>query len=534
MKPFRTLTLAAGMAVALALPFAAEERIHTGVNASIRQEGLADSQIMRTLAVLSDRYGPRLTGTPNLKASGEWAIRQLESWGLANGRMEPWSFGYPGWANEFASGAMVSPAPTMLAFEVLAWTPGTRGAAAGSALHLVPPDRPTETELLAFFEALRPRITGAIVLVGRHRSIPVSFDPPVKRRPDELVRQQFEPAPPPSAGARAQPRAPGGRGTQPPPGLSPGEVSRRIDRFLVEHGALVRINDAGRPHGQIAAYSNRTYDISQTVPTVVLRNEDFGRITRLLAAGTPVELRFEIVNRTYPEGATAYNAVAEIPGTDLKEEVVMLGAHLDSWHSATGATDNAIGCAVMMEAVRILRRIGAQPRRTIRIALWSGEEQGLLGSRAYVARHFGTFEKPAPEFDRLSAYLNIDHGTGRIRGAAVFGPPAAAHAMRELLSPFEDFGVLGTLAVSSRALGGTDHTSFTRAGLPGINFIQDPIEYASHTHHTNLDTYERIVEADARQSAIVVASVVYHLAMRDARLPRFGTPEMPPLRGATD
>jgi Zn-dependent M28 family amino/carboxypeptidase len=313
--------------------------------------------------------------------------------------------------------------------------------------------------------------------------------------------------------------------------LSAAEVSRRIDRFLVEHGARVRINDAGRPHGQIAAFANGTYDVAAVVPTVVLRNEDYGRIARLLSGGHPVELRFDIVNRVHPEGSTAYNAVAEIPGTDLKDEIVMIGAHLDSWHSATGATDNAIGCAVMMEAVRILRQIGVQPRRTIRVALWSGEEQGLLGSQAYVGQHFGTFEDPRPDFHKLSAYLNIDRGTGRVRGASVFGPPAAAQTLRELLKPFEDFGVVGASATRSRALGGTDHTSFSRAGLPGINFGQDPIEYRSHTHHTNLDTFERLIESDAKQSAVVVASAVYHLAMRDAPLARFGTGEMPQARG---
>jgi Zn-dependent M28 family amino/carboxypeptidase len=268
------------------------------------------------------------------------------------------------------------------------------------------------------------------------------------------------------------------------------------------------------------------------VPTLVLRNEDYGRISRILADGTPVRLEFTIVNRSYPEGRTSYNAIAEIPGTDKKEEVVMLGGHLDSWHSATGATDNAIGCAVMMEAARILKAIGVQPRRTIRVALWGGEEQGLLGSKAYVKEHFGTAENPRPEFATFAGYFNVDSGTGRIRGASVFGPDEAAAVLREAFAPFADLGVMGASATRSRRSGGTDSTSFNEAGLPGIGLSQDPIEYGSYTWHTNLDTYERIVEEDVQKSAIAIAAAVYHLAMREAMLPRFSKEEMPAPAGA--
>ena len=289
----------------------------------------------------------------------------------------------------------------------------------------------------------------------------------------------------------------------------------------------MRINDAGRDHGQIRAFNNAAYDVAKAPPTVVMRNEDYGRIWRLLADGRSVELEFDIVNRTYPEGRTSYNVIAEIPGTDKADEVVMLGGHLDSWHAATGATDNAIGCAVMMEAARILDAIGVKPRRTIRVALWSGEEQGLLGSQAYVKEHFGTAEEPKPEHAKFAGYFNIDTGTGRARGMTVFGPPAAGAILREALAPFKDLGVLGATTTRSRQRGGTDHTSFNEAGLPGIGMLQDPIEYASYTWHTNLDTYERIVEDDVKKSAIVIAAAVYHLAMRDEQLPRFSTDEMP-------
>jgi Zn-dependent M28 family amino/carboxypeptidase len=228
-----------------------------------------------------------------------------------------------------------------------------------------------------------------------------------------------------------------------------------------------------------------------------------------------------------PEGRTNYNVIAEIPGGDKAAEIVMLGGHLDSWHSATGATDNAIGCAVMMEAVRILNAIGARPRRTIRIALWSGEEQGLLGSQAYVKEHFGTFEEPKPAFDKLAGYFNLDSGTGRARGLTVFGPPQAATVLREAVASFNDLGVVGAASTRSRQRGGSDHTSFNEAGLPGITVQQDPIQYNSHTWHTNLDTYERIVEDDVKKAATGVAAAVFHVATRDALLPRFTAEEMP-------
>jgi carboxypeptidase Q len=526
----RTPAVTLAVAIALALPFAANERIATDINLAIREEGLKNSQIMRTLHVLTDIHGPRLTGSPSLEAAGEWAVRQMESWGLANGRLEPWEWGRPGWTNEAASGAIVAPVRAPLQFEVLAWTPGTGRTVTAHAFNLIPPDQPTEADLTAYLESVRDDVRGAMVLVGRHRMVPVNLTAATPRRTSEQLAALFDPRPAPAAATGRRGAGPAARPSG-PARLSPAQVSLRIDQFLVANRALVRINDAGRAHGQIAAFAHSTYDIERSVPTVILRNEDYGRISRILAHGTPVELEFTIVNRTHPEGRTAYNAVAELPGTDLRDEIVMIGAHLDSWHAATGATDNAVGSAVMMEAARILQTIGAQPRRTIRVALWSGEEQGLLGSQAYVAEHFGSFEDPKPGFEKLAAYLNIDHGTGRVRGAHVFGPPAGAAILRALLEPFGDLGAYGAVATSSRAVGGTDHASFNRAGLPGINFVQDPIEYSSHTHHTNLDTYERIIEEDAKASAIIVASVVYHLAMRDEPLPRFTAADMPPPRG---
>jgi hypothetical protein len=514
--------LLSSVIVALVLPVAAQSRADREVLAKIRDEAHNRSQIARTVHFLADVYGPRLTGSPSLKAAGEWAIQTMKSWGLAEAHLEPWDFGHDGWVNERFSAHIVSPVKDSLVGEVLAWSPGTNGTVTAQAFHLQIPPRATASELSAYLNSVRDQVRGRIALVDPMVPVPVDMNPPSKREDDEAMRRRFGSDQAEAAQSRARRDQPAAS----PPPLTSGQASRQIDEFLVAAGARVRVDDARREHGQVIAFNNPTYDVDAVVPSVVLRNEDYGRIARILADGTPVELEFTIVNRLYPEGRTAYNAIAEIPGTDKREEVVILGGHLDSWQSATGATDNAVGCAIVMEAARILHAIGVRPRRTIRVALWSGEEQGLLGARAYVQQHFGTFEYPKPAFNRLMAYLNLDHGTGRPRGAVVFGPPAAASAVRQMLAPLADLGIAGAAATRSRAFGSTDHTVFNSAGLPGIDFELDPIEYDSHTHHTNLDTYERILVSDVKASAIVLASTAYQLAMRDEMLPRFSKSEM--------
>ena len=541
------------------------EKIDTAMNAKIRAEGFDRSQIMRIAHVLTDVYGPRLTGSPNFDDSAKWAIKEMESWGM-KGYLHSWKWGREGWLNEKASGHIISPVKDNLVFEVLAWTPSTNGTVTGPAVMLVAPTGPpapvapeaaggrggagpppllgpTEEELTAYFTKLGPRIKGAMVLVGESRVAGFVETENAKRRADTAARCQynFDPAtcPPPDAGRGGR----GGRGDAPaaaggPVRLSANEVSRRIGEFLLKNGAAVRINDSGRRHQQIIAFSGGNYVAANTVPTVVLSNEHYGRIARLLGHGiepagrvlgtTPeVTLEFTIVNKTYP-GGTSYNAIGEIPGTDKADEVVMLGGHLDSWHSSTGATDNAIGCAIMMEAVRILQAVGAKPRRTIRVALWGGEEQGLLGSQAYVRDTFGFFEDQLPAYSKFSGYWNIDSGTGLVRGANIFGPPEAAKVLAQFIKPWEEFKIYGATATSSRNRGGTDSTSFNEAGLPGIGGGQDTIEYGSHTHHTNLDSFERILPDDVKKNAIITASLIYHMAMRDQIMPRFSKEQMPP------
>jgi len=549
------------LALAVSCLILAQERADQATDARIRSEESEHSQIMHTLHMFTDRYGPRVTGTPNHEAAAKWAVSQMTQWGFKNGHVEPWDFGHPGWLNERAAGYIVSPVKENLKFEVLAWTPSTNGTVTGSAIELVPPQGPlapatpatdapaagafggrggrggaparlgpTKDEMEQWVAANRDKVRGKIVLVGKQTVVPVNFDPPAKRRPDDQVKQQYDPN---NTGGGRGGRGGGGggrggRGTPDPNRLTAIQVGEQIDALLLNNGALLRINDAARGEGIIVAQQHRAYDPSKTVATVILRNDDYGRVERLLADGEDVKLEFNIVNHVYPEGKTSYNAVAEIPGTDKADEVVMLGGHLDSWHAATGATDNAIGSTIMMEAARLIQALGLKPRRTIRVALWSGEEEGLLGSLAYVKQHFGTAEDPKPEWAKLDCYFNVDTGTGRIRGAGIFGPPEAAAMLRPVLAQFAEWGVAGANTTNSRATGGTDSTSFNNAGLPGLGMSQDPIEYNSMTHHTNLDTYERIIPDDVQKAATIVAAAVWHVANRDEMVPRFTKAAMPP------
>jgi len=510
----------------LCLPIFAQSQADKDLLERIRKEERDNSQIMKTEHMLTDVYGPRLTGSPNHKAAAEWAIKQMTAWGLQNAHLEPWDFGHVGWLNERFTGHIISPVKDVLTCEVLSWTPSTRGPVTAKAYQMILPDRPSQDQLTAYFETQKAKVRGRIVMAGKHTVVPVNLNPPAKRLTDEQAEQRYGPNarggfPTPTPTPTPAPGA--------PKPLTGRQIDEQVDAFLKANDALIRVNDAGREFRQIRAFNNRTFDVTKVLPTVVMSNEDYGRITRILADGTDVTLEFNIVNRVYPEGKTSYNTVAEIPGTDKADEVIMLGGHLDSWHAATGATDNAIGCAIMMEAARILKTLGVKPRRTIRVALWSGEEEGLLGSQAYVKAHFGSFENPKPGYEKFGGYFNIDSGTGRVRGAGVFGPPEGASIMRKILEPFKDDGVVGATASRSRALGGSDNTSFSQAGLPGIGMGQDPIEYQSNTWHTNLDTYERILEDDVKKDAVTVAWSVYQLAMRDDLLPRFAKADMPAL-----
>ena len=519
------------------------ERIDSTTNARIRAEESQHSKLMWIEHYLTDVYGPRPIGSPNHVAAANWALKTMTSFGLQNAHLEPFTWRGVGWLPGKASGFITSPVHANLKFEAVPWSPSTNGTVRGQVVSVVAPENPTEAELTAYLERMAPRVKGAIVMVGAPPSVPVNFNERPKRIADDQAKARYAPADPnASAGAR------GGRGGGPAGGRggrggaeasTPTEgrvpvavVNQRIAALVRDNPPALRLvaQGGGRIPGVIVAQNGagQIYDDSTPQsPAVILRTDDYGRIFRIIQDSTPVSVEFNVSNQYFPQGKTSYVTVAEIPGTDKADEVVMLGGHLDSWTSATGATDNAIGCAIMMEAARILEAIGAKPRRTIRVALWSGEEEGLLGSFAYVKNHFGSAESPTKEFSKLDAYWNIDDGTGLVRGASIFGPPSAAAILAQYLKAFEDWGVYGANPSTARVEGGSDNGAFAVAGLPGIGTQQDPIEYNSTTWHTNLDTYERIVPDDVMKNAVVTASVMLHLANRDEMLPRFAPDAMP-------
>jgi carboxypeptidase Q len=544
---FRTRWLVSSLITVVAASAGAQqsaEPIDTAMNAKIRAEGIDRSRIMWIEHWLTDVYGPRPIGSPNHVAAANWAMKTMTSWGMKNVHLEPFTWRGVGWLPGKASGYITSPVKANIKFEAVPWSPSTKGTVSGDVVSIVPPETPTEQELAAFLAPFAKKVKGGIVMVGLPPNIPVNFNERPKRTPDDQARARYGPPDPNAQNGRGGRGGPGGgrggRGGQAPPDghLSAQQVNARITLFLRENLPALRLiaQGPGRIPGVIVAQNGagQIYDdTTPQPPAVILRTDDFGRIFRIIADGTPVKVEFNISNQYFPEGKTSYVTVGEIPGTDKADEVVMLGGHLDSWTSATGATDNAIGCAIMMEAARILEVTGAKPRRTIRVALWSGEEEGLLGSFAYVKNHFGSAEAPTADFSKLDAYWNIDDGTGRVRGASIFGPPEAAEILAQYFKPFEDWGIYGALPSTARVEGGSDNGAFAVAGLPGIGTQQDQIEYNSTTWHTDLDTYERIVPEDVMHNAVITASVMLHLANREQMLPRFAPgamPAVPPAR----
>ena len=512
------------------------ETIDTAANAKIRAEGMDSSKIMWIEHYLADVYGPRPIGSPNHKAAADWAVKTMTSWGMVNAHVEPFTWRGIGWLPGRATGFITSPVKANLKFEAVPWSPSTAGTVSGEVVSVAPPDAPTDAELTAYLAGVAPRVKGHIVMAGAPPAVPVNFNEAVKRIPEEQARARYSGDP--AAGRGGRGAGAGGRGGRGAPApvpeghLTPQQVNQRVAQFLRDNLPALRLvaQGGGRIPGVIVAQNGagQIYDdVTPQSPAVILRNDDYGRIFRIIADGTPVSVEFNVQNQYFPEGKTSYVTIGEIPGSDKADEVVMLGGHLDSWTSATGATDNAIGCAIMMEAARILQVTGMKPRRTIRVALWSGEEEGELGSFDYVKRHFGSAEAPLPDYAKLDAYWNIDDGTGLVRGAGVFGPPEAAAVVAQYLKPFEEWGVYGANPSSARVEGGSDNGAFAVAGLPGIGAQQDPIEYNSTTWHTNLDNYERIVPDDVMKNAVITASVVLGLANRDAMLPRFPPAQMP-------
>jgi hypothetical protein len=511
-------------------PLLAADKADLAAIYRIKDEGFNRSQVMDILSYLTDVHGPRLSGSPNMRKAQEWAQQKFREWGLANVHTEKFDFGRSWHLKRFAA-HMVEPTYSPLIAFPKAWTPGLNGVVKAEVIRV---DIATEAD----FDKYKGKLKGLYVATQPPREVQAHFNPQATRHSDEALARLAMAPEPGAAPAFGAPRAPG----QPPaqrPGFANQAFQRKVMAFYVQEGVAATI-EPGRGDGGtifVQSGSDRNPNAPPTTPQIVMAVEHYNRICRILAKNLKVSLEMEYQAEIIPP-AEDYNVLAEIPGGDKKDELVMLGAHFDSWHGGTGATDNAAGSAVTMEAIRIIKALGLQPRRTIRIGLWSGEEQGLLGSRAYVNEHFASRPTPPPGVDRTSeefrrmqqtpptikpdqakvaGYWNLDNGTGKIRGIYLQGNEEVRPIFEAWLAPFKD---LGATTLSIRNTGGTDHLSFDAGGMPGFQFIQDEVEYDTRTHHSNMDVYDRIQRGDMIQSAVIMASFVYHTAMRDEKLPR--------------
>jgi hypothetical protein len=493
----------------------AQENIDLDMINKIKKEEMDNSKIMDIARHLTDINGPRLTNSPGFMRAANWAKNKLASWGLENAKLEPWGEFGKGWEQEKCYVAMTSPYYQPLIAIPRAWTSGTKKLLKGDVV-LVKADDTTE---MAKYEG---KLKGKIVMMWSSAQMKPSFTPDANRFADSTLDKM----------AAAEMRRTGGpnqnqsQNVQRQNRFARFRIQRRINEMISEqHPALLLTMSATGTDGTVFVSSGGSYSKNspEAPASVALSSDDFLKMQRLIEDGVKVQIEADIQTKFFDNDLQGYNVIAEIPGTDpkLKDEIVMLGGHLDSWHGATGATDNAAGCSVMMEAVRILKALNVHPKRTIRIALWSGEEEGLLGSRAYAKNHFADTANGQwvlkPEQSKVSAYYNLDNGTGRIRGVYLQGNEAERSIFAEWLKPFHDMGAK-TLTIENT--GGTDHLSFDRVGIPGFQFIQDEIEYDTRTHHSNMDDYDHLVPEDLKQAAIIVASFVYNTAQRDEMMPR--------------
>jgi carboxypeptidase Q len=501
-----------------------QEKVDLETITRIRYEGFHNSQVMDLASGLMDSIGERLTGSPNMKRANEWTRDKLTEMGLTNSHLEPWGPFGRGWANQYVNVRMTSPDLVPLIAYPKAWTPGTNGVITGKCIRANIEDKKD-------FEKYRGKLAGMIVIFGSDADVKPIVESPYKRLSDDDLAKIGEYQIP---------------GEHPPFRMA--EILRRrqfmkdLNQFLADEKVLALVDHSRGTAGggTVFVQTGGSYKPGETttVPQITLASEHWSRIARLLDQKKEVSLELNVTNTFYENGLMQYDTIAEISGADKKDEVVMLGAHLDSWHAGTGATDNGAGSVVMMEAVRILKALDIKPRRTIRIGLWSGEEEGLLGSQGYVEQHFGARPRmtdPAmkdaptllrreagpvtvkPEQAKISAYFNVDNGSGKIRGVYMQENEAVAPIFEAWMRPFKD---LGMTTLTMRNTGGTDHLSFDAVGIPGFQFIQDPIEYETRTHHSNMDVYDRLQPDDLKQMAAIVASFVYETAMRDQMLPR--------------
>ncbi|MDH4045125.1 MAG: M20/M25/M40 family metallo-hydrolase [Gemmatimonadota bacterium] len=493
--------LAVGLAV-LTAPLSAQvaqEKVDLDVVNKIREEGLQRSQIPALAGYLTDVNGPRLTGSPGMKRANDWTAQKLTEWGLSNVVVEPWGDFGRGWERVSYSGRVVTPYVQALQAIPTAWTGSTKGTVTGTAVVV-------RAETAADLAGYAGKLKGAIVMMQPEPDIEEMWEAPAQRTSlDELLGP-----PPERTGAAPDPAQ---REQMMARFRAMREVRDSADAMFRREGVTAILVPSSRAYGILrggGSTAGRDPKLPEPLPELVVSQEQYAQLYRNVERGVPVQIELNVTNKFFSDDLKAYNTLADLPGTDKADEYVMLGAHLDSWHLGTGAMDNAAGSAVMMEAMRILKTLGLQPRRTVRIGLWSGEEQGLLGSRNWVENH--------PELHaKISAYVNVDNGTGKLRGIWDQSNDAVIPVFEQILWPFRDLGVV---AVKHGNTGGTDHLAFDAAGIPGFNFIQDPIAYSSQSHHTFLDVYDHLQIDDLKQAAVVVAATVYHLAVREAMMPR--------------
>ena len=489
----------------------------------IKEETLGrSSKVMDHVFYLTDVNGPRLQNSKGYRAAGDWAVKRLKEYGLSNVHLETWAPFGKGWNLEYYSGHMLEPQYQPIIAMPVAWTAGTNGVVTGSPILVTPQ---TQEQLDAF----KGKLAGKIVLISPKRDLAMSTTPLGVRLSDaELQEIQTAQIQIPGlfgrGGRGGPPGMPGGRG-----GVAGGLSPATVQNFLkAEKPALVIQVSMRGDGGTLMGGGMANRNVTDNLPTLIMAAEHYNRIVRLIEHQIPVKLQFEI--KTSFDDVEAFNVIAEIPGNAKKDEVVMVGGHLDSWHYGTGATDNAAGSAIGMEVVRALKTLNLNMDRTVRLALWGGEEEGLLGSRAYVKAHFAdsTIMKPTAEFENVAGYWNVDNGTGKIRGIYLQGNEMCRPIFEKWLEPFKD---MGATTITNRNTGGTDHQSFDRVGLPGFQFIQDTMDYETRTHHTNMDVYDRIQATDAMQMSAIEASMVYLTAVRPEKLPRKPLPAPQPDRG---
>lgn len=484
----------------------------------IREEGLNHSKVMETAFYLTDVAGPRLAGSPGLKRAQDWAVNQLKSWGMVNAKREPWGKFGKGWEVQKNYAAITVPYYHAIIAIPKAWTPGTNGPIKGEVVVI-------KADTITDLDKFKGKLQGKIVMYDVTNKLAGSTKADLSRYTDDELAEMGKATAQPARQRRAfDPNSPQFAAMR-----KLRAMRAAISDFFVEEKVGLVLSLARGTDGTVFTTNGASYaDTAKAVaPELETSGEDYLRILRLVKGGQKVEMEADIKTQFFADDLQGYDVVAEIPGTDkkLKDQVVMVGGHLDSWHAATGATDNAAGSAVMMEVMRILKAIDFKPKRTIRIALWSSEEQGLFGSRGYVLNHFGdpkTMELK-PEQAKISAYYNLDNGTGKVRGIYLQGDSAAGPVFKPWFEPFKDLGA-GTITI--RNTGGTDHQSFDAVGIPGFQFIQDPMDYGTRTHHSNQDTYDRLSEDDLKQAATIIASFVYNTSQRQEMIPRKELPEV--------